>query len=103
MISLRRNHFLTLAALYALAMVYSSLVLGPAGLNHVPLGYGEAWDQFMSLRFVPHGSDQRPDWIANMLLPVPLAFLINSAIGFGDHRLRARWTSSSILVSNGPG
>ena len=83
MISLRRNHFLTLAALYALALVYSSLVLGPVGLHYVPLGLGEAWDRFMSVRFVPHGSNERPDWIANMMLPIPLAFLINSVFGFG--------------------
>jgi VanZ family protein len=82
-ISLRRNHFLALAALYALAMVYSSLVLGPVGLHYVPLGPGEAWDKFMSVRFVQHGSNERPDWIANMLLPIPLAFVINSVFAFG--------------------
>jgi len=98
-ISLRRNHFLTLAALYALAMVYSSLALGPGGLNYVPLGFGEALDRFMSLRFVPHGSDQRPDWIANMLLPVPLAFLINSAIGFGEAKQRAVGIAVTLAIT----
>lgn len=81
MIGLRRNRFLILAALYAVAMAYSSLVLGPVGLHYVPLGLGEAWDKLISVRFERHGSDQRPDWIANMLLSLPLAFLINSTIG----------------------
>src|SRR6185312_5013088 len=81
--ALRRNHFLALAALYALAMVYMSLVLGPTGFHYVPMGLGEAWDKFLSVRFVSHGSNERPDWIANMLMPVPLTFLINSMFGMG--------------------
>ena len=83
MIALRRNHFLALAALYALAMVYMSLVLGPTGFHYVPMDFGEAWGKFLSVRFVPHGSNERPDWIANMLMPVPLTFLINSTFGMG--------------------
>jgi len=82
-IALRRNHFLALAALYASAMVYMSLVLGPTGFHYVPLGFDEAWDKFLSVRFVSHGSNERPDWIANMLMPVPLAFFINSTFGLG--------------------
>jgi len=81
--ALRRNHFLALAALYASAMVYMSLVLGPTGFHYVSMGFGEAWDKFLSVRFVPHGSNERPDWIANMLMPVPLTFLINSTFGMG--------------------
>ncbi len=83
MIALRRNHFLALAALYALAMVYMSLVLGPAGFHYVPMSFGAAWDKFLSVRFVSHGSNERPDWIANMMMPVPLAFFINSSFGLG--------------------
>ena len=81
MIALRRNHFLALAALYALAMVYMSLVLGPAGFHYVPIGFDQAWDKFLSVRFVSHGSNERPDWIANMLMPIPLTFLISSMFG----------------------
>lgn len=83
MIALRRNHYLALAALYASAMVYMSLVLGPTGFHYVPMGFGEAWDKFLSVRFVSHGSNERPDWIANMMMPVPFAFLVNSAFGLG--------------------
>ena len=83
MIALRRNHFLALAALYASAMVYMSLVLGPTGFHYVPMGLGDAWDKFLAVRFVSHGSNERPDWIANMLMPVPLTFLINSTFGMG--------------------
>ena len=45
MISLRRNHFLVLATLYAAAMAYLSLVIGPVGLHYVPLDFGEAWQK----------------------------------------------------------
>jgi VanZ family protein len=99
-ISLRRNHFLLLSALYALAMIYLSLVLGPAGLHYVPLGLGEAWDKFLGVRFVHHASNQRPDWIANMLLPVPLAYMLNSAFGFGlDTRRRVTGIAASLAIS----
>src|ERR1700761_7815295 len=64
-------------------MVYMSLVLGPTGFHYVPMDAGDAWAKFLSVRFVPHGSNERPDWIANMLMPVPLAFLINSTFGLG--------------------
>jgi VanZ family protein len=82
-IALRRNHFLALAALYASAMVYMSLVLGPTGFHYVPMDFGDAWEKFLSVRFVSHGSNERPDWIANMLMPAPLTFLINSTFGLG--------------------
>jgi VanZ family protein len=64
-------------------MAYMSLVLGPTGFHYVPMDFGDAWDKLLSVRFVPHGSNERPDWIANMLMPVPLAFLINSMFGLG--------------------
>jgi VanZ family protein len=82
-IALRRNHFLALAVLYASAMVYMSLILGPAGFHYVPMGLDQAWEKLLSVRFVPHGSNERPDWIANMMMPVPLTFLINSMFAMG--------------------
>ena len=100
MISLRRNHFLLLAALYALAIVYLSLVLGPVGLHYVPLGFAEAWQKFLSVSFVHHPASERPDWIANMLMPAPLAFFLNSAFGFGtDTRRRATRVAATLAVS----
>jgi VanZ family protein len=89
-----------LAALYALAMIYLSLVLGPTGLHYVPLGFGEAWERLLAVRFVHHASSERPDWIANMLLPIPLTFLINSAIGYSQEtRRRAVGIAATLVVS----
>jgi VanZ family protein len=82
-ISLRRNHFIVLAALYALVMVYLSLVLGPIGLHYVPISFAEAWHRFTHIGFVSHGSGERADWVGNLMMAVPLAYLLNSALNFG--------------------
>jgi VanZ family protein len=50
------------------------LVVGPAGLHFVPLDPAEAWKTFRATQFFDNGSDQRPDWIANLLLTMPLGF-----------------------------
>jgi VanZ family protein len=63
-------------------------VLGPVGLHYVPIDLDEAVQRFLSVRFVSHGSDQRADWIANMLMPIPLAFLVNSAFSYGGDKVR---------------
>jgi VanZ family protein len=82
-ISLRRNHFILLAALYALGMVYLSLVLGPVGLHFVPIGFGEAWRKFMQISFVEHPSRERADWVGNLMMAIPLGYLLNSVFNFG--------------------
>jgi glycopeptide antibiotics resistance protein len=78
-ISLRRNHFFLLAALYALGMIYASLVIGPVGFHYVPIDFSEAVSRFAAIRFVHHESSERADWIGNLMLAVPFAFLLNSA------------------------
>ncbi len=98
MISLRRTHFLLLAALYALGIVYTSLVLGPSGLHYVAISPELAWQKFMAIHFVHHGSDQRADWIANMIMPIPLAYLLNSAFSFGGDKVRNAIGSILTLV-----
>ena len=60
------------AALYAVCVVYSSVVLGPLGLHFVPADPAEQWQHFLATPFLDNGSDQRPDWVANLLLTVPL-------------------------------
>lgn len=79
MIAMRRSHYALLALLYALGMIYASLVLGPAGLHYVPISPAEAWDRFTAIHFMNTGSDQRADWIANLTMAIPLAFLVNAA------------------------
>lgn len=100
MISLRRNHFFLLTALYALGMVYSSLVLGPAGLHYVPIGLDQAWDKFMNIGFVQHASNERADWVGNMMMAIPLAYLLNSALNFGkDGARRALGIALTLVIA----
>lgn len=78
-LSLSRRGFAVAAVLYGLMAAYSSLLLGPDGLHYVPITAAEAWRKFRAVTFVANGSDQRPDWIANMLMTIPLAYFVNGA------------------------
>lgn len=60
-----------LLAAYALFVVYGSLV----PLNFHPIPLSEAWNRFVNAPFLMLGIGSRADWVANLLLFVPLAFL----------------------------
>ncbi len=79
------------AALYAVAVAYSSVVVGPFGLHFVPADPTEQWQRFLATPLLDNGSDQRPDWIANLLLAVPLGFLLTGALA------SARGTASRVF------
>lgn len=68
------------ALLYAAFVVYGSLVVGPVGFHFVPEAPAAAWRQFLAVRYVPHGPDQRPDWIANLVMLIPFGFLLTGAL-----------------------
>jgi len=76
---LSHRNFAVLAVLYGLMVVYSSLLLGPDGLHYVPISAAEAWQKFRAVGFIANGSDQRADWIANMMMVIPLAYFVNGA------------------------
>src|SRR5580692_10536249 len=69
--------------LYALIVVYGSLVLGPLGFHFVPRDPAAAWQTFLATSFFDTGSDQRPDWIANLLMMVPFGLLATGTFGAG--------------------
>ena len=71
-----RLRWLAWLLLYAAGVVYSSLVIGPVGFNYVPLDPAAAWQAFLHTPYVENGSDQRPDWIANLLNMIPVGFLL---------------------------
>lgn len=62
-----------LAILYSVFVVYGSLV----PLNYVPRPFNEALTAFQNIPFLTLGVDSRADWVANLLLFIPLAFLYN--------------------------
>jgi glycopeptide antibiotics resistance protein len=74
------RYFSWLGLGYGLLMLYSSTVIGPAGCNFVFLDPARALHQFLALRIVAHGSDQRADWMGNLLMLVPFGFLVTGAL-----------------------
>ncbi len=66
----------------ALLIAYSSTVVGPSGPNFVPLDPGQAWHEFRLRAFtwVSLGSDQRADWMGNLMMAVPLGFLLAGSL-----------------------
>jgi hypothetical protein len=88
--------------LYALFVVYASIVPSPLGFHFVPRDPQEVWRAFLATRFFDNGSDQRPDWIANLLMLVPLGLLATGAFGTGRH-LAARVLGSVLALLLGIG
>jgi len=75
-----RGRFAQWALLYALAIIYCSIAVGPTGFNFVSIGMGQAWQKFIAMPYLINGSDQRADWVANLLMFAPLGFLITGII-----------------------
>src|SRR4051812_24236791 len=71
-----RARFARWAIVYALGILYCSVMVGPSGFHFVPLEFGHAWRQFLATPYLVNGSDQRADWVANMLMFVPMGFLV---------------------------
>jgi hypothetical protein len=65
---------------YAAAVLYVSVVLGPTGFNFVPRDPGVAWRMLLATPYLANGSDQRPDWMANLVMLIPLGFLTTGAL-----------------------
>jgi len=61
--------------LYGLVMAYASTVVGPTGFHFVPRDPLDAWQDLRHLHFVAHGSDQRADWMGNLVMLAPFGFL----------------------------
>src|SRR5271156_2187746 len=88
--------------LYALIVVYASIVPGPLGFHFVPRDPQEVWRAFLATRFLDNDSGQRPDWIANLLMMVPLGLLATGALGTGRH-LAARVIGTTLALLLGVG
>ncbi len=73
-------------------IVYSSTVVGPSGLTFVALDGATAWREFEGRAFtwVSLGSDQRSDWMGNLLMGVPFGFLLAGALWPRDRAVTGR-------------
>lgn len=70
-----RFRFAAWTLIYALAVIYVSVVIGPLGFHFVPRNLGDAWQALLAIQYVEHGSDQRADWMSNLAMAIPLGFL----------------------------
>ncbi|MFN0318105.1 MAG: VanZ family protein [Burkholderiales bacterium] len=68
---LSRLALFVLALLYLAFVVYGSLV----PLDYRPVPATEAWTRFENIRYLNLGIGSRADWVANILLFIPLAYL----------------------------
>ncbi|WKJ89438.1 VanZ family protein [Methylomonas montana] len=66
-----KNRLLTVCIIYTAFVVYGSLV--PWQFRSLPLN--EAWSRFHNIQYLPYGVSTRSDWVANILLFIPLTFL----------------------------
>lgn len=78
---------------YTAFVVYGSLV----PLHFHPRPLHEAWQAFRDIRQLSLGIGSRADWVANVLLFVPLAFLWTGVLS-GARPGIARMTFASVLV-----
>lgn len=69
-----------LSVLLAVVMTYSSTIIAPIPMNYVPRDPAEALHVLLRLRFADTGSDQRADWIGNLLMLVPYGFTITAML-----------------------
>lgn len=87
------KYFFYAAALYSLFVIYGSLV--PLDFRDIPLN--DALNQFKNIRYLNLGMGSRADWVANILLYIPLAYLWSAAFGSIRHPL-FRIISSLIVL-----
>jgi VanZ family protein len=75
-----RSRFAVAALIYAMVIGYASTVVGVQGLNFVPLDPGDALQRLIHIPYVENGSDQRSDWMGNLVMLVPLGFLVAGSL-----------------------
>jgi VanZ family protein len=77
---------LWIAAGYLLFVVYGSLV----PLDYHPRPLDSAWRDFLQTRYLMLGVGPRADWVANILLYIPLAYLLCAGVVAGVRSAVAR-------------
>jgi VanZ family protein len=84
------------ALVYAFAIIYCSVVVSPSGFNFVPMDISHAWDRFLKTSYFINGSDQRADWMANLMMLIPLGYLMTAV--FDPRRGIVLRVGSSLLA-----
>jgi len=85
------------AIAYALFIAYASTIVGPSGFNFVPVDPEVAWRMFKATPYITSDAGPRADWIANLLMLVPMGVLATGA--FWPRRERMlRWLAAGAAL-----
>src|SRR5262249_8578973 len=92
-----RGRFAGWAIAYALAIAYASTIVGPSGFNFVPIDPQVAWRMFKATPYIAGDAGPRADWIANLLMLVPMGVLATGV--FWPRRERMlRWLAAGAAL-----
>lgn len=94
-----RSRFVLGACLYGLLILYASTIVGPVGMNFVPIDPVEAWARFLHMPLAHNGSDQRADWMGNLMMLAPFGFMMAGALS-PRNRLPV-WGALAALILSG--
>ena len=83
---------------YAMLVLYSSTVVGPTGFHFVAVDPEEAFRRFLGTRLIASGSDQRADWMGNLLMLVPFGFLVAGTIWPRRAAFRLPASTGTMLI-----
>jgi glycopeptide antibiotics resistance protein len=89
----RRGHLALLAIVYACLVVYGSLV----PLDYRPVPWDEAVERFWNLPYLDLGIQSRADWVANLLLFIPIAWLAMASLTL-DRGWEWRWPAALLIL-----
>lgn len=94
-VSIPRGLLWLVALIYTAFVIYGSLV--PLEFRALP--WDEAVAQFGVIPFLKLGIGSRADWVANLLLFIPLTFMWMGALTAGGGRLRSVGTTLALIVA----
>ncbi len=90
-----------ICVVYAVVMLYSSTLIGPSGPNFVYRDPVVVLRAFLATRYVSHGSDQRADWVGNLLMLVPFGFIVTASLWPAQSKRRFAPLLGAMLIGIG--
>jgi VanZ family protein len=82
------------AFLYLVFVVYGSLV----PLDYHPYPLPNAWRDFLHTQYLTLGVESRADWVANILLYMPLAYLLCATFAAGARSIAGRIVRVVLII-----
>ena len=91
----RRRRTLLVALVYLAFVIYGSLV----PLDFHPSAFAAAWDQFLRTAYLDLDVMGRADWVANILLYIPLAYLWSAVFARATQHAAAQLLRVAIVFA----